>query len=456
MVWRLSNREDVTNPKRASAAQHQQRDLRRPKGRLSVEPEPVRVWLLGDFRVSVGSRSIGQEGWRLKKAGNVLKVLALAPGYRVHREQAMELLWPDLDPEAALNNLHHTLHVARRVLEPSAPASAASCYLRLYNQRLALCPEGPLWVDVKAFEETAVIARHGLEAAAFRAAIDLYAGELLPEDRYEPWAEEKRAELRKVYLSLHLELAGLYEERGQLGEAIETLRRLVAIEPTDEGAHVGLMRLYALSGRREEALRQHERLREALFRRFGAEPQTTVRLQEEIRAGTFPQDGSSLPVVGGNSLSRGSMGADRHNLPLAQTSFVGRECEVLEIKRLLGMTRLLTLTGAGGSGKTRLALKVARDLAGAYPDGAWLVELAPLSEGELVPQSVTRALGMREQPSRQLLETLKDALRTTKMLLVLDNCEHLIEAVVSGGCPPGFMPRLAGPCHQPGDPQCRG
>jgi predicted ATPase/DNA-binding SARP family transcriptional activator/DNA-binding CsgD family transcriptional regulator len=391
----------------------------------------VRVWLLGGFRVSVGSRSIGQEGWRLKKAGSVLKVLALAPGYRVHREQAMELLWPDLDPEAALNNLHHTLHVARRVLEPSAPASAASCYLRLWDQRLALCPEGSLWVDVKAFEEAAVMAHHALEPAAFRAAIDLYSGELLPEDRYEPWVEEKRAELREVYLSLLLELAGLYEERGQFGEAIETLRGVVAVEPTDEGAHVGLMRLYALSGRREEALRQHERLREALLRKFGAEPETSVRLQEEIWAGTFPQAGSPLPVVGGDSPPGGPMGADRHNLPLAQTSFVGREREVLEIKRLLAMTRLLTLTGAGGSGKTRLALKVARDLAGAYPDGAWLVELAPLSEGELVPQSVAQALGVREQPSRQLLETLKDALRAKKMLLVLDNCEHLIEAVVS-------------------------
>jgi DNA-binding SARP family transcriptional activator len=112
----------------------------------------------------------------------------------------MELLWPDLDPEAALNNLHHTLHVARCVLEPSVPASAASCYLRLWDKRLALCPEGPLWVDVKAFEEAAVMARHTLEPAAFRAAIDLYSGELLPEDRYEPWVEEKRAELREVYL----------------------------------------------------------------------------------------------------------------------------------------------------------------------------------------------------------------------------------------------------------------
>ena len=101
---------------------------------------------------------------------------------------------------------------------------------------------------------------------------------------------------------------------------------------------------------------------------------------------------------------------------------------MLEVKRALAMTRLLTLTGAGGSGKTRLALEVARDLVGAYPDGVWLVELAPLSEGALVPQAVARPVGVPEQPGRPLTDTLVDALREKRLLLVLDNCEHLVEA----------------------------
>jgi AAA domain len=120
----------------------------------------------------------------------------------------------------------------------------------------------------------------------------------------------------------------------------------------------------------------------------------------------------------------------RHNLPLARTSFVGRERERLEVKRLLAMTRLLTLTGVGGCGKTRLGLEVASDLVGAYPDGVWLVELAPLSDPTLIAQAVAQALSVREQPGRALLQTLEDTLRTKKMLLVLDNCEHLMEAVV--------------------------
>ena len=391
------------------------------------ESGAIRIKLLGGFRVWVGSRVIEEDQLRLRKARSLIKLLALSPGHRLHREQAMDLLWPELDSKAALNNLHHALHIARRTLEPSA--GAASGYLHLRGESLALSLAGPVWVDVEAFEEAATTARHAMEPAAYRAAIDLYSGELLPQDRYEAWVEERRAQLRGVYLSLLLELAGVYEERKEYEEAIEALERVVAEDPTHEDAHVALIRQHALLGRRREALRQYERLREALFTEFGAEPEAaTVRLHEEIWAGAFPPAHSllaadspskELPAAGG-----------RHNLPLARTSFIGRERETLEVKRLLAMTRLLTLTGVGGSGKTRLAIKVASDLAGAYPDGAWLVELASLSDPALVPQAVAKALGVREQPGRPLTETLKDALRARKMLLVVDNCEHLIEAVV--------------------------
>jgi non-specific serine/threonine protein kinase len=117
----------------------------------------------------------------------------------------------------------------------------------------------------------------------------------------------------------------------------------------------------------------------------------------------------------------------KHNLPTQRTAFVGRVQEMLEVKRALAMTRLLTLTGAGGSGKTRLALEVARDLDGAYAEGVWLVELAPLSQPELVPQAVISTVGASEQPGRSLTDTLVEALRDKETLLVLDNCEHLVE-----------------------------
>ena len=99
-----------------------------------------------------------------------------------------------------------------------------------------------------------------------------------------------------------------------------------------------------------------------------------------------------------------------------------------EVERQLAMTRLLTLTGVGGSGKTRLAVEVARDLLEAYPDGVWLVELAPLSEDVLVPKAMAEALGVPERPAEPLAETLAEVLRDRQMLLILDNCEHLLEA----------------------------
>jgi non-specific serine/threonine protein kinase len=120
--------------------------------------------------------------------------------------------------------------------------------------------------------------------------------------------------------------------------------------------------------------------------------------------------------------------ASPHNLPLQLTSFVGREREIAEVERLLGTTRLLTLTGAGGSGKTRLASEVAARVWGDYTDGVWLVELAALADPALVPQAVATALGVREAPGRTFTEALVAYLRPRCLLLILDNCEHLVAA----------------------------
>jgi predicted ATPase/DNA-binding SARP family transcriptional activator/DNA-binding CsgD family transcriptional regulator len=391
---------------------------------LNGSPKPVRIRLLGAFSVSVGSRTIEESAWRLRKAASLVKLLALSPNHRLHREQIMDFLWPDLGIRAASNNLRHVLHVARRVFGPDP--SAASQYLSLQGEQIALCPGGQLLVDVDAFEEAAATARRSQDPAAFRAAIELYAGELLPEDRYEEWAENRRQELRGTFLSLLIELAGLYEERGEHSSAVEALRKVVAEEPTLEEAHAGLMRLYALSGRRGEAIAQYGWLREALSTQLGAEPSAaTHRLRDEIAAGEFPP--AQTPPAG--LLREQATEASNHNLPAQRSSFVGREHEMVEVKRTLAMTRLLTLSGSGGSGKTRLALEMARDLVGVYPGGVWLVELAPLSEEGLVLQVMAEALGVRERPDCTLTDAIGDALREVEQtLLVLDNCEHLIGA----------------------------
>src|SRR5262245_8963202 len=122
------------------------------------------------------------------------------------------------------------------------------------------------------------------------------------------------------------------------------------------------------------------------------------------------------------------LGEPRHNLPVQLTSFVGREGALAEVGRLLATTRLLTVTGAPGVGKTRLALQLAGEARDAYADGVWLVELAPLADAALVPQAVAAVLGVQEHPGRPLLATLAEALRPQQLLLVLDNCEHLVAA----------------------------
>ena len=255
-----------------------------------------------------------------------------------------------------------------------------------------LCPEGDLWVDVDAFEEAATPPDARTDPAAYRAAIELYAGELLPEDRYEEWAEGGVTQLRQLYLALLVELAGLTKS------AANTSRPSSAAQGDSRGAHL------------EEA---HERScaftpspggPSGPWRNTNGSASPLQRAWRGARRGdpaTARRDSRRKATAGPvrRSLSQEEPPrVGKHNLPAPRTSFVGREREIWRSRRMLSMTRLLTLTGAGGSGKTRLALEVARDLVGAYPDGVWLVELAPLSEAELVAQEVARALEVQERP----------------------------------------------------------
>src|SRR5581483_6473925 len=117
-----------------------------------------------------------------------------------------------------------------------------------------------------------------------------------------------------------------------------------------------------------------------------------------------------------------------HNLPSQFTSFVGRRHQLAEVCKLLAQNRIVTLTGAGGAGKTRLAVEVANELAAEYADGAWFVDLAPITDPGLVPITAARALGLPDQPGRSTVDTLLRFVRDRQLLVVLDNCEHLLDA----------------------------
>src|SRR5829696_5367540 len=275
---------------------------------MGEKHKAVRVWLLGGFWVSVGSRTITQDAWRLRKAAALVKLLALASGHRMHREQIMDLLWPDSSRRAASNSLRSTLHAARKVLDPGR----GERYLASEGESLELCTGRELWVDVDAFEHAAATIRRSRDPAAYRAATDLYGGDLLPEDRYEEWTEGRRDELPQLYLALLVELAGLHQERHEHELAIEVLRKVTAEEPTSEEAHVALMRLHALAGRPERALTQYERFRDTLSRGLGTQPAASSRrLRDEIATGEF-----APPIPSPTSAPReGSLDAKNHNLP---------------------------------------------------------------------------------------------------------------------------------------------
>ena len=150
--------------------------------------------------------------------------------------------------------------------------------------------------------------------------------------------------------------------------------------------------------------------------------------------------------------------APKHNLPLQVTRFFGRESEISQLTARLAEHRLVTLTGSGGVGKTRLSQATAEALLSEFVDGVWLVELASLADPALVPQQVAAALGLRDQPGQPILDTLTTFLRARQALLVLDNCEHLLSACAPAGrraaahlpahAPAGFQPRAAGRCRR--------
>jgi DNA-binding SARP family transcriptional activator len=165
----------------------------------------------------------------------------------------MDALWPNLSKKAASNNLRGALYAARKALDPAGdpiwgiPSGGSHLgdpiYLASEGGSLLLSRGGSPWVDVDAYEEAATAARLARIPSAYEAAIGLYTGELLPRDRGEAWTEDRREVLRRMHLSLLFELAGLYEEREESGQAIETLGRAVEGEPANEEAHGALMRL---------------------------------------------------------------------------------------------------------------------------------------------------------------------------------------------------------------------
>ncbi len=385
--------------------------------------EVLCIGLLGTFSVTLSGDAVPDEAWRLRKAKTLLKLLALAPEQRLHADQAVELLWAERDPAAARNNLHQAIYAARRALD-STGLEGSRC-LQLQEDVIALCPHDPVRIDVVDFEQAAGSARAQRDPAAYRAALDSYEGELLPEDRYEEWTAARRDALHELRLALGIELAEL-EAPTDRAAAIGRLREVLAEEPLHEPAHRALMRLYAGGGRRQEALAQFQELKRGLRREFEDEPDDeTRRLYQGILTRSLGAEPDRAPAEADPPPRSEGSGS----LPQQLTSFIGRERELGETATLLRTSKLLTLTGAGGCGKTRLALELAGQRQGDFADGVWPVELAALGEAELIGPAIAQALDTRLASDRAAEIALAGHIGDREQLLLLDNCEHLVEPV---------------------------
>ena len=242
---------------------------------------PLRIQLLGGFRVERTGLARPISDWQRRTAKTLTKLLATNPDHRLHREQVIEILWPDAGLESALNSFGKTLHAARRALEPELLPRASSAYLPLTDSMVTLDTQR-VWIDADHFEHLAESALRQRDVVAYENALAAYGGELLPEDRYADWCMERREYLRALHIQLLLALVEAHEERGAHSASAARLREVLQHEPTREDAHRRLMGLYASLGARDEAMRQFHVCETALNRELDLAPErTTVELYRD-------------------------------------------------------------------------------------------------------------------------------------------------------------------------------
>jgi predicted ATPase/DNA-binding SARP family transcriptional activator len=367
------------------------------------------VRLLGPVQVVRAGRVAGLGGPRPRA---VLAMLVVEAGRVVPAGRLVEEVWRGSPPPGAAKTLRSYISVLRASLRPDVVLAArGGGYVLSLDAGV---------VDAVRFEEAAgaghAALSQGAAAAAarcFRSALGLWSGPALVDVReVEPLAREaaRLEELRlaavegrieaDIELGLHAEVTG--ELEGLTGEypLRERLWRLLVLA------------LYRAE-RQADALAAYRRARDMLTAELGLEPgEELQRLEQAVLRQEVPP---AAPTA-------------RHNLPAALTSFVGRGQDLARVEQLLGQARLVTLSGTGGTGKTRLALEAAARVIGRFADGVWLAELAGVADPELVGAQVMGALGVRQAGEVPVLEALIYRLRSAELLLVLDNCEHLLDA----------------------------
>jgi predicted ATPase/DNA-binding SARP family transcriptional activator len=381
-----------------------------------------------EFRI-LGPVQVVRDGRELELGGPkpraLLALLLVAGGRVIPAERLAEELWAGRPPPSAAATLRSYVSRLRAVLGPDAVLLAR-------GGGFALAAE-PGLLDAVRFERLAGAGREALEAGAaaeaadrFREALGLWRGRALADvAEVEPLAREA-ARLEELRL---LATEGRIEADLALGrhaEVVGELDGLVGEYPVRERLWRLLVLALYRAGRQADALAAYRRARALLATELGIEPSEELRALEQA---VLRQEVPAPPPMA------------RHNLPTRLTSFLGRDEELAALEGLAGEARLVTLTGPGGAGKTRLALEFAASAVDRFRDGVWLAGLAGLADAGLVPSVVMQALGVRQSGEVSAVEALVYRLRSAELLLVLDNCEHLLDTCTElavtllGSCP---------------------
>lgn len=251
-----------------------------------IDSQPLlEVFLLGKFQVKIDGSTVDEKAWSRRSAKALVKLLALKPFHSFHREQIMDLLWAEELPETTVNNLNKAIHGARRALEPELAKGSHSRFILTQNNQISLASPGSLVVDLDEFERLANIAINKNDLESAQKAFGLYRGDLLTEDIYEDWIYTRRESMRILFRKMATKTAEIHAHKNNQTKSIEILQKLIASDGTDEYVHRLLMRFYAETGSKYQALKQFEHCRAAL-QSLGIEPEAeTVKLEQGIRRG---------------------------------------------------------------------------------------------------------------------------------------------------------------------------
>ncbi|MDB4896742.1 MAG: hypothetical protein JWN15_3004, partial [Firmicutes bacterium] len=387
----------------------------------------LRIHLFGQFQVLIAGHPVPNDEWRGQMPRTLLQYLAARPDGQATSEELMDALWSHLPVERARPNLQEIVRRLRAILAAHAGGVGVAATLLPYTGTGYRLPDAA-WTDLGALHQQVRAVRR-LQAQDPEAALatleqaELPAPDaLLSEQPYADWAIAARESARQDTMALRLIHGDLLVRAGRAREALDCLRSVLAMDPVRESTAQLAIQIAVDLGDRVAALDIFDRCRRALAEELGVDPMPET-LAVYIRV--LQADTVAAAVLPGASHTSARPAT---NLPAQPTRFIGRQAEMAAVSARFPGTRLLTLTGPGGAGKTRLALQVAAEMLPARADGVWFIELAALSDPVLVPAVVATALGLHEHPRRTPLELLVEHLQSKQMLLVLDNCEHLVDA----------------------------